>query len=52
MGGVLARDFIINHPETWQQLNSKKDSGYYFRCSLGDSFRIPYVLFGKDTIIN
>ncbi len=53
MGGVLIRDFIIKHPETWKQLNGSKNFRVLFLGSpLGGSFRIPAVLFGKDSIIN
>ena len=53
MGGVLVRDFIINHDDTWQKLNASKDFQLLFLGSpLGGSFRIPAVLFGQDAIIN
>ncbi|HEX5026123.1 MAG TPA: hypothetical protein VFV68_12665, partial [Agriterribacter sp.] len=53
MGGVLVRDFIINHDDTWQQLNHSKDFRLIFLGSpLGGSFRIPTVLFGQDPIID
>lgn len=53
MGGVLVRDFIINHDDTWQRLNSSKGFRMLFLGSpLGGSFRIPAVLFGQDSIIN
>lgn len=53
MGGVLVRDFIINHKDTWQQLNGSKGFRLLFLGSpLGGSFRIPAVLFGQDSIIN
>lgn len=52
MGGVLIRDFIINHPNTWEKLNASKDFRLVFLGSpLGGSFRIPYVLFGLDSLI-
>lgn len=52
LGGVLIRDFIINHPTTWNALNNTKDFRLLFLGSpLGGSFRIPYVLFGVDDII-
>lgn len=52
MGGVLIRDFIINHPDTWEKLNSSNNFKLIFLGSpLGGSFRIPYVLFGLDSII-
>lgn len=53
MGGVLVRDFIINHPDTWQRLNESKDFRLLFLgAPLGGSFRIPAVLFGQDSLIN
>lgn len=52
MGGVLVRDFILYHPETWDELNSSIGFRAVFLGSpLGGSYRIPYVLFGKDSII-
>ncbi|WP_339869485.1 CHAT domain-containing protein [uncultured Algoriphagus sp.] len=52
MGGVLVRDFIVYHPETWQQLNNSLGFRAVFLGSpLGGSYRIPYVLFGKDSLI-
>jgi hypothetical protein len=53
MGGVLVRDFIINHDDTWKELN--KADGFrlvFLGAPSGGSFRIPYVLFGKDAIID
>jgi len=53
MGGVLVRDFIINHDETWQKLNNSVGFKLLFLGSpLGGSFRIPYVLYGYDEIIS
>ena len=53
MGGVLVRDFIINHDDTWQKLNSSPGFRLIFLgAPLGGSFRIPAVLFGKDSIID
>ena len=53
MGGVLVRDFIIRHPDTWQQLNqSPKFRLLFLGAPLGGSFRIPAVLFGEDGIID
>ncbi|MBC7849045.1 MAG: hypothetical protein H7Y31_04885, partial [Chitinophagaceae bacterium] len=53
MGGVLVRDFIINHPATWKQLNASPGFKLLFLgAPLGGSFRIPAVLFGFDSIIN
>lgn len=52
MGGVLMRDFIINHNDTWTELNKSKDFRLLFLGSpLGGSHRIPYVLFGQDAAI-
>ena len=52
MGGVLFRDFIINHEETWKKLNAAPGFRVLFLGSpLGGSFRIPFVLFGQDDII-
>lgn len=53
MGGVLVRDFILMHPDTWQKLNASKGFRLLFLgAPLGGSFRIPYVLFGQDAIIS
>jgi CHAT domain-containing protein/pimeloyl-ACP methyl ester carboxylesterase len=53
MGGVLIRDFVINHPATWTELNASKDFRLVFLGSpLRGAFRIPYVLFGLDSLIN
>jgi tetratricopeptide (TPR) repeat protein/pimeloyl-ACP methyl ester carboxylesterase len=52
MGGLLARDFILNHNDTWQDLKTSKGFRMLFLGSpLGGSFRIPSVLFGEDAII-
>ena len=52
MGGLLARDFILNHDDTWQDLKASKGFRMVFLGSpLGGSFRIPSVLFGEDAII-
>lgn len=52
MGGVLMRDFILNHPDTWKRLNGLKDFRLLFLGSpLSGSFRIPYVMFGMDSAI-
>ncbi|MDO7853534.1 CHAT domain-containing protein [Hymenobacter convexus] len=53
MGGLLVRDFILQHPATWQELNHS--SGFQLvmlGCPLRGSFRIPAVLMGLDGIIN
>ncbi len=53
MGGVLVRDFILNCDDTWKRLNNSAGFQLLFLGSpLGGSFRIPYVLFGKDPIID
>lgn len=53
MGGVLVRDFIIYHNDTWTALNKTKDFKLIFLgAPLGGSFRIPAVLFGQDDLIN
>ncbi len=53
MGGVVTRDFIINHPATWKKLNASKDFKLLLLgAPLGGSYRIPYVLSGKDPIIS
>ncbi|HMK04766.1 MAG TPA: CHAT domain-containing protein, partial [Ferruginibacter sp.] len=53
MGGVVTRDFIINHPVTWKKLNGSKDFKLVLLgAPLGGSYRIPYVLAGKDSLIN
>ncbi|WP_192350630.1 CHAT domain-containing protein [Algoriphagus sp. Y33] len=52
MGGVLVRDFMVYHDTTWQKLNKSVGfRGIFLGSPLGGSFRIPYVLFGKDSII-
>lgn len=52
MGGVLIRDFILYHPKTYEELNALSGFKILFLGSpLGGSYRIPYVLFGKDGII-
>ncbi|WP_084438854.1 DUF7379 domain-containing protein [Algoriphagus mannitolivorans] len=52
MGGVLVRDFMLHHEETWKKLNSSSGFRVLFLGSpLGGSYRIPFVLFGQDDII-
>jgi pimeloyl-ACP methyl ester carboxylesterase len=52
MGGVLVRDFILNHDDTWQKLNNSNGFRLIFLgAPLGGSFRIPAVLMGQDAII-
>jgi len=53
MGGVLVRDFMINHRQTWEKLNDSEGFKLiYLGSPLGGSHRILAVLFGKDAIIN
>jgi CHAT domain-containing protein len=53
MGGVLVREFIIRHDDTWSKLNRLPGCRLLFLgAPLGGSFRIPAVLFGQDAIIN
>ncbi|HEU4902638.1 MAG TPA: hypothetical protein VFT06_07585, partial [Flavisolibacter sp.] len=53
MGGVLVRDFILHHPQTWEALNRSAGFRLLFLGSpLGGSFRIPAVLMGQDPCIN
>ena len=52
MGGVLVRDFMVYHRDTWQKLNASKDFRLIFLgAPLGGSHRILTVLFGQDNII-
>jgi len=52
MGGVLVRDFILNHNETWEKLNASKGFKMVFLGTpLSGSHRILTVLFGQDGII-
>lgn len=53
MGGVLVRDFIAYHPQTWKTLNSNPSFKLIFLGTpLKGSHRILAVLFGKDKLIN
>lgn len=53
MGGVLVRDFMAYHPETWKSLTAHKDFRLLFLgAPLGGSHRILNVLFGADPIIS
>ncbi|MGC3944722.1 MAG: CHAT domain-containing protein [Chryseolinea sp.] len=53
MGGVLVRDFMVYHPDTWDKLNRSPGFRLIFLGSpLGGAFRIPSVLFGQDGIID
>ena len=52
MGGVLIRDFMMLHKETWKKLNNSDGFRLIFLgAPLGGSFRIPAVLFGADRLI-
>ena len=52
MGGVLVRDFMVYHEESWNHLKASKDFSLVFLgAPLGGAFRIPYVLFGLDSVI-
>ena len=52
MGGVLLRDFIIDHTKTWERLNNRKGFQVVFLgAPLSGSHRILTVLFGQDSII-
>mgnify|MGYP005748592715 FL=1 len=52
MGGVLVRDFMLHHEDTWKKLNASTGFRILFLGSpLGGSYRIPFVLFGQDDII-
>ncbi len=52
MGGLVIRDLIINHSNTWKWLNEQPN---FRTLLLGTpwlgSYRIPHVLSGKDSII-
>ena len=53
MGGVLVRDFMVTQRATWIKLNESPGFKLIFLgAPLGGSFRIPYVLFGNDPIID
>jgi CHAT domain-containing protein len=53
MGGVLVRDFMAYHPQTWKTLNASPSFKLIFLGTpLKGSHRILAVLFGKDAIIN
>ncbi len=52
MGGVLVRDFMIDHPDTWNKLKETPSFSLLFLGSpLNGSFRIASVLFGRDSLI-
>ncbi len=53
MGGVLIRDFIVQHKETWEKLNNSTDFRLIFLgAPLNGSYRIPAVLLGFDRLID
>jgi hypothetical protein len=53
MGGVLIRDFIVLHKDTWSKLNNSIDFRLIFLGTpLNGSYRIPAVLFGMDRLID
>lgn len=53
MGGVLIRDFIVYHSETWKNLNNTPGFQLILLgAPLGGSYRIPAVLFGMDRLID
>lgn len=53
MGGVLVRDFMVSQRPTWTRLNNSAGFQLIFLgAPLGGSYRIPYVLFGNDPIID
>lgn len=53
MGGVLVRDFIVQHKDTWTKLNNSKGFRLIFLgAPLNGSYRIPAVLLGMDRLID
>ncbi len=52
MGGLIVRDLMINHSGTWKMLNSQDNFRFLMLGTpwLG-SYRIPYVLAGKDSMM-
>ncbi len=53
MGGVLIRDFIVLHKDTWTKLNNSNGFRLIFLgAPLNGSYRIPAVLFGMDRLID
>jgi CHAT domain-containing protein len=53
MGGVLVRDFMVYHSQTWKALNATLGFKLLFLGTpLKGSHRILAVLFGEDKIIN
>ncbi|ADB36653.1 CHAT domain-containing protein [Spirosoma linguale] len=53
MGGVLVRDYIIRYADNWKLLQGIQGFRLLLLgAPLGGSFRIPYVLFGLDSLIH
>jgi hypothetical protein len=53
MGGVLIRDFMVYHTDTWKNLNNSTGFQLIFLgAPLNGSFRIPSVLIGIDRLID
>jgi hypothetical protein len=56
MGGLVIRDFMINkkYRDTWSKLSADVNNFrlLFLGSPLGGSYRIPYILFGEDSIIN
>lgn len=53
MGGVLIRDFIVLHKDTWTKLNNSNGFRLIFLGTpLNGSYRIPAVLFGMDRLVD
>lgn len=53
LGGVVVRDFMAFHQDTWRQLNESQGFRLLFMGTpLMGSFRIINVLMGEDDIIN
>lgn len=53
LGGVVMRDLMIDHSALWQRLNRAVGFRLVLLGSpLRGSFRIPAVLFGRDSIID
>jgi CHAT domain-containing protein len=52
MGGVLFRDFVINHNDTWQKLNKKRGFKIvYLGTPFRGSMRMASVFMGQDGLI-
>ena len=52
MGGLVARDFIFRNPQLWKDLNKRPQFRFIMLGTpwMG-SYRIPYVLSGKDSMV-